>query len=129
MNHPVFKPSFARTDARGVFHEIRNGDEIWKSVNLGEMRQGAVLGNHYHTTSRLFFFMLSGKVRIDFLHAKTGERDTIELNPLEGVYLEPYESHAILFLDSGRFMLLKSEAFDPKKPDIYPLKADEGGSR
>jgi hypothetical protein len=123
MKHEIFKPSFERTDKRGIFREILNG-VVWKSVNTGRMCKDSVLGNHYHTQSRLFFFMLEGRTHIDFLHADTGERDAIDLNPLEGCYLEARESHAIRFLTDGEFLLLKSEPFDPKNPDIHPLKAD-----
>lgn len=123
MKHQIVRPSFERKDPRGIFREILNG-ELWKSVNIGRMYKGSVLGNHYHTQSRLFFFILSGKTRIDFLHARTGEKDSIELNAFEGCYLEANESHAIRFLTDGEFLLLKSEPFDPKNPDIHPLKAD-----
>ena len=123
VKHAIAKPSFVRNDSRGVFREILNG-QAWKAVNVGEMRKGAVLGNHYHTGSRLFFFMLEGRTRIATLHAKSNERDEMELGPFEGVYLEPYESHAITFLTDGKFMLLKSEPFDPKNPDIHPLKVE-----
>ena len=121
MKHDIIKPSFSRKDERGVFNEILNG-EIWKSANFGEMRKGAVLGNHYHTGSRLFFFMISGATRIEITHAKTGEKESVKLRPMQGVYFEPFEHHVIHFTEDGRFLLLKSEPFDPKKPDFNLLK-------
>ena len=119
MAHQIVEPGFARRDERGTFLEIVNGFESRTAV-WGRMRAGAVLGNHFHRETRVFFFLVSGRARVATVHAETGERDAFSLEPGQGCIFEVLESHAIRFLEDGDFVMLKSLTYDPANSDTHP---------
>lgn len=117
--HAIVTPGFERRDERGLFQEIVSG-ESFAAVSRGRMRAGAVMGNHFHKRTRIFFFLTSGRARIQTVDVETGAPDAFELSEGQGVYLEPGESHAIRFAEESEFVMLKSIPFDPADPDTYP---------
>lgn len=121
MSHEILKPSFVRTDNRGTLTEVLN-DHHWESLLTGEMNPGAVMGDHYHKLTDVFFYMIRGEVEIKTVHVETGIRDQFSLKDGEGVLLHTNESHAITFLAPSQFIMLKSKRYDPANPDTYPLK-------
>ena len=123
MPHEIQGPLFEREDERGVFRELLSGFPAGNVV-CGEMKAGAVMGNHYHRRTRVFFHVLSGGVRISTVNVESGARDAFALAENEGVFLEPGESHAIRFLEDSRFLMMKSEPYDPADPDTiaYPVE-------
>ena len=123
MRHDVVKATFRREDARGSFVEVTNRGP-WQGVIHGRMNAGAVLGHHYHKKAALLFYLISGAVEIDFLHAESGARDSCRLGAGEGVRIEVLESHAVRFSAAGEFLMLKSVAYDPADPDLYELRVD-----
>lgn len=118
MAHTIITPSFQRNDARGLFQEVLN-DGRWESIISGRMNPGAVLGNHYHKRTLVFFFLLSGAADVRTIHVETGARDAFSLGANQGVTLHTDESHAITFTETGDFLLLKSMKYDPADPDTY----------
>lgn len=121
MTHAIVTPSFVRTDHRGILTEVLNRGR-WESILTGDMSPGAVMGNHYHKITRVFFFVIKGSVSVRTLHAETGARDVFDLRDGEGVLLHPNESHAMTFLTQTQFLMLKSHHYDPSNPDTYALK-------
>jgi dTDP-4-dehydrorhamnose 3,5-epimerase-like enzyme len=119
MNHEVVTPSFIRKDERGLFIEALNGGR-WESLVCGQMHPGSVMGHHYHRKTQIFFFLITGSVRIDFIHVETKERSTIRLKGAEGILLQTHESHAIHFLDESEFVMMKSLRYDPADSDTIP---------
>jgi dTDP-4-dehydrorhamnose 3,5-epimerase-like enzyme len=119
MAHRIVTPGFERRDERGLFQEIVNG-ETFASVSRGRMRAGAVMGNHFHKKTRIFFFLASGRARIATVDVQTGATDRFELRANEGAYLEPGEAHAIRYAEDSEFVMLKSFPYDPASPDTYP---------
>ena len=117
--YTILAPSFIRQDDRGIFTEVINSGH-WESLVTGQMKAGAVLGNHYHKETAVFFFLTSGSVRIKTVHVETGAQDEIQLEAEQGVMLVPYESHAIHFEQLSTFIMLKSLHYDPAQPDTYP---------
>jgi dTDP-4-dehydrorhamnose 3,5-epimerase-like enzyme len=124
MEHAVLKPSFSRTDERGAFHEVLN-DGTWQSLITGAMQPGAVLGDHYHKLTRIFFFITKGSVSIKTVHVETGARDEFALGSNEGVFLAVNESHAIKFMEQSEFIMLKSLRYDPDAPDTYHFSVED----
>ena len=118
MAHEIVGPGFVRQDERGAFLEIVNGFESRTAV-WGRMRAGAVLGNHYHKRTRVFFYVTRGAARVATLHVETGERDSFALRENQGCYFEVNESHAVRFVDEGEFVMLKSLAYNPSDPDTF----------
>ena len=118
MAHRVLRPSFERRDSRGVFREILSGFPAGTVVS-GKMGAGAVMGNHYHRRTRIFFHLLSGRAGVRTVDVETGTRDKFLLDENEGVFLEPGESHAIRFLVDSEFLMLKSLPYDSQDPDTF----------
>lgn len=126
MAHQVLVPRFERTDSRGVFREILSGFPAGTVVS-GRMGAGAVMGNHYHRKTRVFFHLLSGRAGVRTVDIETGHMDKFLLGENEGVFLEPGESHAIRFLVDSEFLMLKSLPYDPQDPDTFahPVPGEE----
>jgi quercetin dioxygenase-like cupin family protein len=120
MAHRILTPAFTRRDERGELREIVSGFAA-KALLSGRMKAGAVMGNHYHRRTRVFFFLQSGSAEVKTVHAETGARDSFKLAAEQGVVLEPNESHAISFTAESEWLMLKSEVYDPADPDTYPL--------
>ena len=120
----LVKCLFERKDERGTFREYINENSVWKSINGGLMKQGAIMGNHYHKKCDTLLFLISGSadIFIKDIRNETSEVKKFKLNKNEGVIFEPYETHANVFLEDSQFLLLKSEKFDKNDEDIYPSK-------
>lgn len=118
MAHQILAPRFERRDERGVFREILSGFPAG-TVVCGRMAAGAVMGNHYHRKTRVFFYLLTGSAAIRTIDVASGATDAFVLGENEGVFLEPGESHAIRFQAASAFLMLKSLPYDENDPDTY----------
>jgi hypothetical protein len=116
----ILKPTFERADERGILREVLN-EGTWESVLCGTMTPGAIMGNHYHKQTLVFYFLTRGCAQVRTLHTQTGERSEFLLRANEGVLLKPDESHAITYLEESDFLLLKSRRYDPADADTYPF--------
>ena len=101
-----------------MFREILSGFPAGTVVS-GRMGAGAVMGNHYHRKTRVFFHLLSGRAGVRTVDIETGHTDKFLLGEHQGVLLEPGESHAIRFLVDSEFLMLKSLPYDPQDPDTF----------
>lgn len=122
--HELLSPSFERNDERGLFREVLNEGQ-WEALICGRMKAGAVLGNHYHMRTMVFFYLTSGAASIKTIHIETGERDQFTLQANQGVFLRTNESHAIYFLKESDFVMLKSHRYDPADPDTFHFPVPE----
>ena len=122
MKHEVVGPRFERRDHRGIFREILTGFPAG-TVVCGRMSPGAVMGNHYHRRTRVFFYLLAGAADVRTVGVETGATERFELDANQGVFFEPGESHAIRFRKESEFLMLKSLPYDPTDPDTieYPV--------
>jgi dTDP-4-dehydrorhamnose 3,5-epimerase-like enzyme len=112
------RAGFERKDARGVFREVLNGFEA-RTFITGRMSRDAVLGNHYHRKTRVFFYLTRGAARVVILNVETGEKEAFTLERDQGCFFEIHESHAVRFTEDSEFVMLKSLAYDPADPDTY----------
>lgn len=117
----IIRPSFKRVDDRGTLIEILNSGH-WEALVWGHMHAGAVMGNHYHRKTEVFFFLAKGSVRIDVVHVETGERQRLSLGATDGVILKTNESHAIHFLEESEFIMMKSLRYDPADSDTFQYR-------
>jgi len=117
--HQILRSTYERRDERGLFQEIVNGPSF-AAVSRGRMKAGAVMGNHFHKKTRVFFFLVSGGAAIKTVNVETKATDSFALSEGEGVYLEPGESHSIRYKTESEFVMLKSLPYDPKDPDTFP---------
>jgi quercetin dioxygenase-like cupin family protein len=117
--HEIRTPSYRRDDERGSFHEIFNGFEA-RTLVFGRMRAGAVMGNHYHRATRVYFHLLRGSAEVETVAVGGGDRDAFALTAGQGVILEPGESHAIRYREDSEFLMAKSRPYSDDDPDTYP---------
>lgn len=118
MQHPIVEPGTVRVDARGTFIEALNGGH-WESLICGSMKAEAVMGDHFHRQTVVFFFLTAGAAQIDTVDVTSGERDRVRLDANQGLLLRTGESHAIRFLQDSQFVMLKSRRYDAADPDTF----------
>jgi dTDP-4-dehydrorhamnose 3,5-epimerase-like enzyme len=118
------KPSFERNDERGFFQEVLN-EGHWENLIRGRMNSGAVIGNHYHKKTVVFFYLTKGSVRIKTVNVENGVRDDFYLHENQGVLLKVNESHAIRFLEESEFIMLKSLRYDSNDPDTFGFPVED----
>ena len=116
---PLHRATFVREDERGAFIEVINSGP-WETVITGSMREGAVMGNHYHKKTRVFFFLTDGAASVELVHVESGARRSRTLESRQGLFLEANEAHAIRFRRDSRFLLLKSRGYSEDDPDTFP---------
>ncbi len=78
----VVTAGFERKDARGVFREVLNGFEA-RTFITGRMSKDAVLGNHYHRKTRVFFYLTRGAALVAI------ERERVPLPRLDVESCDP----------------------------------------
>ena len=125
MKPALLNPTFIRRDKRGDFFEMLNGSN-WENLSYGKMKKGAVIGNHYHKKTYVFFFILSGSATVVTLNVKTSAGDSFTLSDNEGIWFEPYVTHAVVFKKESMFLMGKSIAYDKDNPDTYEYMVVEG---
>ncbi len=117
----LVNPSFTRIDDRGTFVEALNG-ETWNNISFGSMNKDAVMGNHYHKKTDVFFYVTKGSVEVKMIGVKNGKlKEKFILKQNEGVIFKTWYSHAIKFLEESNFVMGKSLKYDEKDPDTFKL--------
>jgi quercetin dioxygenase-like cupin family protein len=124
MPHEILAPAFERNDERGLFREILNQGK-WEALITGRMNPGAVIGNHYHKKTHIFFHLSTGSTRIRTIQIGTGEMEDFLLRGGQGIMLPTNESHAIRFLEESEFLMLKSLKYDPSDPDTFDFPVED----
>ncbi len=124
MPHEILGPRFERRDDRGVFREVLTGFPAG-TVVCGRMNAGAVMGNHYHRRTRVFFYLFTGRADVRTIEIETGAKDEFLLVENQAVLLEPGESHAIRFAVDSEFLMVKSLPYDPADPDTIEFEVPE----
>ena len=124
MSHEIIVPSFERIDERGAFQEVLN-DGRWEALIRGSMKPDALMGNHYHRHTVIFFYLTVGSARIKTVNVETGDTDEFQLKSGEGAILRINESHAIRFLKESEFIMLKSQKYDSDDPDTYSFPIED----
>jgi dTDP-4-dehydrorhamnose 3,5-epimerase-like enzyme len=122
--HTILRPTFERKDARGTFLELLN-DGHWESLICGRMEPGAVLGQHYHRRTAVFFFLLEGDATVTSVHVDSGARVQDHLPSMHGVLFPVNVAHAIRFSRSSSFVMMKSMRYDPQDTDTITFEVVE----
>lgn len=122
----AFAPArYQRADARGLFVEVI-AEGTWETVIHGKMHAGAVLGNHYHLRTRIYFYLTSGEAEVHVVRIKDAAKHSFTLTQGNGTYLDCGEAHALKFTKPSEFIMVKSCRHDPLDPDIFPYEVDTG---
>jgi len=119
----VEAPVFVRRDARGLFEELVNTGR-WESCIHGLMVAGSEIGHHYHAYTVVAYFLLAGRARITTLDVNTRERKEVEIAAGQGFVFRPSQARVVHLLEESRFLLLKTPAYDPAKPDLLAYRVD-----
>jgi len=114
---------FERIDDRGRFVEVI-AEGTWEAVIHGQMKAGAVMGNHYHEYTTVYFYLITGRAGIDVVNVGDGARRRIDLASGQGIFLQPNEAHAIRFQEASTFILTKSHRHDEANPDTHEFFVD-----
>ena len=77
-----------RVDHRGRFVEIIS-EGSWQSIIHGEMNEGSVLGNQYHSVTRIYIYVIYGCAEVDFVDVGNGQKHRVGLTNGKGTYIEP----------------------------------------
>ncbi len=119
-----FKSGFIRNDKRGTFVEVINS-KTWESIIFGEMKRGAVMGNHYHKKTTVFFYLISGSAQVNIINVITKKTKSVKLAQNEGIILSPDHSHSILYITDSSFIMGKSQKYNKENPDTYSFEVPE----
>ena len=66
---------YERVDDRGRFVEVIAGG-TWQTIIHGAMKAGALMGNHYHKKTRIYFYLIEGSADIDIVRVADGARSS-----------------------------------------------------
>jgi dTDP-4-dehydrorhamnose 3,5-epimerase-like enzyme len=114
----ALRKGYVRRDERGLFCEVSNG-RPWKSVLAGEMKAGSVMGQHWHRKTGIHLYLVTGRARVVWDRPEGKRPKSLFLEAGEGIDLPPGNTHAIEFLETSFFVLLKDRSYDPKAPDTF----------
>lgn len=118
MKITILSPTHVREDERGTFLELVN-DQTVRNISYGSMRKGAVMGNHYHKKTSVYFFLTLGHATVTNLDVRSGERATFDLQKNQGTMFKPFITHAIAFKEDSTFILLKTKPYSEKNSDTF----------
>lgn len=118
----ILHPGFERVDRRGILREVLSGGR-WTTLLWGEMKAGAILGNHYHRRTDIFFFMERGRARVRTVTPGSGRSREFVVTAQQGMFLPAGLAHAIQFKRLSTFLLLKSRPHQDRRSDVvlYPV--------
>ncbi len=144
---PVIKDNFDKKlystylsfmDQNKAYYQVtRNSDirgeftELFKNKNIGQIsffsiNKNKTRGNHYHDTKTEKFFLISGKVKFDFINVITKKKYSMKLGNKNNrvVFTIPGWSHKIKNIGKEKavFAVWANEKFDRNKPDTYYYK-------
>lgn len=121
--------AYPRHDSRtGSFQELIHADEItFGQLSYSTVGVSYARGGHYHEKKEEWFFVLEGRMAVDFFDPQTGAYiDTQTLfadsgSPAAGLHVPAPYLHAVRNLGTAdiRYVLIANESFDPQRPDTY----------
>ncbi len=88
----------AHEDERRSLTPIFNGDFTALQLKLLKIKEGSILGNHYHNYSETFY-LLHGEAEYIFENIDTKERQEINLKKGQRITIEPRIAHKAKFLE------------------------------
>jgi len=97
----------------GARLHAREGSSLFGAV------PGVTRGNHYHKTTREFFYIIRGKIIVTVTNVKTNNTTRFTASPSDCFIIEPYENHTVEFLEDTEWIVLLSENFNAENPDIH----------
>ncbi|MCX6808593.1 MAG: sugar nucleotide-binding protein [Candidatus Berkelbacteria bacterium] len=113
-------PYFYFADDRGKIRGI--SDESWEEINCLESISGIVRGNHYHKFCDEGFFVVEGKIKVDFLKVEDKGQDCHFIAEKGDVFkIYPYTLHTFETLEDSKWINFLTKKTDQNNKDIYKL--------
>lgn len=112
----------------GMLTQVVNGDHI-QLVVLLEFRADAehLRGNHVHYQKREMLYLISGRLRGEYLDLDTGSRYHLDVRPGDLVTVDPRCAHAYAPLEDSLALDLSSLPYDSSDTIPYCLTEDSAG--
>lgn len=106
------------SDSRGALEEIVKASS-WKQMNRVRTNQGAIRGNHYHKSILELHYILDGELKVRIKDLKTKKESEYQFGKGSCFIVEPYEFHTVEHLTDSDYIVLFSEEFNPRNPDLH----------
>ena len=116
----ILKPEIAVADSRGILKEVVK-NFTWKQMNHFITKKGSVRGQHYHKYNLELYYLLKGKLSVHITDVETKNESRFLFEKGSCFIIEPYEYHTLRYLTNVEYIILLSEEFNSKNPDIYKL--------
>lgn len=108
----ILSSEFVSKDGRRELKQLLTADI--KQVNHYEASKGAVLGDHYHRTTKEYFYITKGTFMVQI------SSNSFAANPGFFFRVDPFEKHTLEALtDKAAFLTFLSEPYDNARPDLY----------
>jgi len=114
----IITPKKAFSDDRGKIETISAGQE-WREINQFTSMPGKKRGNHYHKETLELIYVVKGKIEIECVNVRTGEKQAAEISRGQGVLIEPYEKHTVDILEPTVWIALLSKEYNNTSPDVH----------
>ena len=118
-------PRMVRSDTRGTLTHITTFNGI--DLNKFELKEGHLVGGHYHKLTHEIFHVVQGKVSIFSATRESKEATMKEFNPGDTFIIGPYDWHYIEAVEDSVLMVLLDPPYDKECPDIYEGESLYGG--
>ena len=106
-----------RENKKGKLSELFKGN--FKQCNFLEMKKGTMWGGHYHKKTTEYFYVISGKIRLE-TKLMDGSKITTRLYKSgDSFVVDPLVVHILNVIQDTKCVALYTKIFTPEKPDLY----------
>lgn len=115
----ILKTDFAFSDNRGEICQLLSFQN--KQVNYLFTRKDAKRGCHYHKNNREYFYIISGKVGLNWYDVGTHDNSASYIFEAGGFFcVEPYTVHDFNFLEDTQMIVVYDKGVEEENgKDIY----------
>ncbi len=97
-----------------------------RDVIVSSIKPKVVRGKHYHKAHEEVFVLLHGKVAVNMINVKTGQRKEIKLDGQKRkmLFIHPYVSHSVKNIGKGTAWFVEVQNTDYDKNDDFKFEMD-----
>ena len=102
-------PEYSDKESRRILTQLFTARV--EQVNVTEAPHGAILGNHFHKSTKEYFYVIRGSM-------KYNNKEMLKKGDL--FMVEPHERHTLKVLsDKATFITFLSEPYNVDSPDLH----------
>ena len=106
----------------GSVHYIMDGQPL-KRASVQEIKKGAGFrGQHIHRLKKEWIYLLRGRLEVQLVCCKTGERLTAVLEPGDRILMPPGIAHRVRALEDSEMVELCDQPFSPEDNRPYQFE-------